>query len=119
MLGGGQFLMPVLTYGFNAGALLTQGGWVSFSCLLAGHFLMLVHSDFSGCGADHTKLGGVSCVRKCLAGGASVGHTEWKPQKMVLVEDTDKSVWTVQNPAALKGSEGRHLIITGFLNRKK
>jgi hypothetical protein len=35
--------MPVLTYGFNAGALLTQGGWVSFSCLLAGHFLMLVH----------------------------------------------------------------------------
>src|ERR1700733_6499457 len=44
MLGGGQFLMPVLTYGFNAGALLTQGGWVSFSCLLAGHFLMLVHT---------------------------------------------------------------------------
>jgi hypothetical protein len=79
------------------------GGWVSDS----------------GCGTDHTKLGGVSCVRKCLAGGASVGHTEWKPQKMVLVEDTDKSVWTVQNPAALKGSEGRHLIITGFLNRKK
>jgi len=45
MLGGGQFLMPVLTYGFNAGALLTQGGWVSFSCLLAGHFLMLVHKQ--------------------------------------------------------------------------
>jgi hypothetical protein len=40
--------MPVLTYGFNAGALLTQGGWVSFSCLLAGHFLMLVH-NFEGC----------------------------------------------------------------------
>jgi hypothetical protein len=39
--------MPVLTYGFNAGALLTQGGWVSFSCLLAGHFLMLVHSGSS------------------------------------------------------------------------
>jgi hypothetical protein len=35
-----------LTYGFNAGALLTQGGWVSFSCLLAGHFLMLVHTTY-------------------------------------------------------------------------
>jgi hypothetical protein len=48
--------MPVLTYGFNAGALLTQGGWVSFSCLLAGHFLMLVH-NIGGANGTRVTIG--------------------------------------------------------------
>jgi hypothetical protein len=73
----------------------------------------------SGCGADHTKPGGASCVRKCIAGGASIGHPEWKPQKMVLVDDADRSVWIVDNPAALKGNEGHRVRISGFLNRRR
>jgi hypothetical protein len=44
MLGGGQFLMPVLTYGFNAGALLTQGG--------VGQFLMPASGSLSHAGSQ-------------------------------------------------------------------
>src|ERR1700733_12920576 len=80
MLGGGQFLMPVLTYGFNAGALLTQGGWVSFSCLLAGHFLMLVHSGLAGAGvgavaAGATGPGAVFDFPVFVGGGAAIGSS--------------------------------------------
>jgi hypothetical protein len=73
----------------------------------------------AACGADHTKPGGGSCVKKCIAGGASIGHPEWKPQKMVLVDDANKYIWIVQNPDALEGYEGRRVRLSGFLNPKK
>ena len=68
------------------------------------------------CGADHAKPGGEDCVRKCLMGGAHVGHPEWKPQRMVFVTDEGKKIWIVENPAALKGLEGKHIKIKGRLN---
>ena len=65
------------------------------------------------CGATHTKPGGSDCVRKCLTGGASVGHPEWKPQRMVFVADDGARIWVVENPDALKGHEGDHVRISG------
>jgi hypothetical protein len=70
------------------------------------------------CGAAHTKPGREDCVRKCLRGGASVGHPEWKAQRMVFVADADGQIWIVENPEALKGFEGGHVQISGQIDRK-
>jgi len=70
------------------------------------------------CGAAHTKPGREDCVRKCLRGGASVGHPEWKAQRMVFVADPDGEIWIVENPEALKGREGGHVSISGRIDRK-
>ena len=69
-------------------------------------------------GAEHTKPGGADCIRKCMKGGAGIGHPEWKPQRMVFVSDQDKKAWVVENPEALKGREGQHVRITGRLDAK-
>jgi hypothetical protein len=79
---------------------ITVNGWVSDE----------------GCGALHTKPGGEDCVLKCLRGGAHVGHPEWKPQRMVFVTDEGQKIWVVVNPKALKGLEGKHVTITGYLH---
>ena len=71
------------------------------------------------CGASHTKPGGADCIRKCHRGGASVGHPEWTPQRLVLVKDADKTVWVVENPATLDGHEGHRVRVSVDLNRKK
>jgi len=68
------------------------------------------------CGAEHTKPGGEDCVKKCLMGGAHVGHPEWKAQRMVFVTDAGQKIWIVANPETLKGFEGQHVQITGQLN---
>jgi hypothetical protein len=68
------------------------------------------------CGASHTKPGGEDCVKKCLRGGAHIGHPEWKPQRMVFVTDAEKKIWVVTNPESLKGFEGKHVQIKGQLN---
>lgn len=68
------------------------------------------------CGARHTKPGGEDCVKKCMRGGASVGHPEWKPQRMVFVTYEEKKIWVVENPDALKGHEGHHVKIAGRVN---
>lgn len=70
------------------------------------------------CGTQHTKGGGADCVRKCMRGGASVGHPEWKPQRMVFVADPNAEIWIVENPEALKGHEGDHITLTGQLDPK-
>jgi hypothetical protein len=70
------------------------------------------------CGAAHTKPGREGCVRKCLKGGASVGHPEWKAQRMVFVADSDGQNWIVENPDALKGYEGGHVRIAGRIDQK-
>jgi hypothetical protein len=63
------------------------------------------------CGAAHTKAGNESCVAKCLRGGASVGHPEWLPQRMVLVSDDGKTTWIVENPASLITQAGQHVVV--------
>jgi len=70
------------------------------------------------CGATHTKPGGADCVRKCLRGGASVGHPEWKPQRMVFVADEGHQIWIVENPETLKGHEGDRLRVSGMFDQK-
>jgi hypothetical protein len=67
-------------------------------------------SDAS-CGQAHIKPGKESCVAKCLRGGASVGHPEWRPQRMVLVSDDGKTAWIVENPATLINQAGQHVLI--------
>jgi hypothetical protein len=47
-----------------------------------------------------------------MRGGAAIGHPEWKPQAMVLVDDADRSLWTVRNPQLLLGHEGQHVSVT-------
>jgi len=73
----------------------TLGGWVS---------------DES-CGKAHTKAGNESCVAKCLRGGASVGHPEWLPQRMVLVSDDGRTTWIVENPETLINHAGQHVLV--------
>jgi hypothetical protein len=68
------------------------------------------------CGALHTKPGGADCIRKCHRGGASVGHPEWKPQRLVLVNDADQSVWIALNPEKLQGFEGLHVTVTASID---
>ena len=70
------------------------------------------------CGAAHAKPGREDCVRKCLRGGASVGHPEWKAQRMVFVADPDGQIWIIEKPEALKGYEGSHVHISGRLDPK-
>jgi hypothetical protein len=71
------------------------------------------------CGDLHTKPGGADCVRKCMRGGASVGHPEWLPQRMIVVADQGKKIWFVENPEVLTGKEGEHVRIIGELHRKQ
>src|ERR1700681_3285432 len=63
------------------------------------------------CGPAHIKPGKESCVTKCLRGGASVGHPEWLPQRMVLVSDDGKTTWIVENPDSLIKQAGRHVLV--------
>jgi hypothetical protein len=63
------------------------------------------------CGRAHVKPGKESCVVKCLRGGASVGHPEWLPQRMVLVSDDGEKTWIVENPEALSNQAGRHVLV--------
>jgi hypothetical protein len=63
------------------------------------------------CGRSHIKPGKESCVEKCLRGGASVGHPEWLPQRMVLVSDDGTMVWIVENPETLINHAGQHVLV--------
>ena len=63
------------------------------------------------CGATHTRTGNEPCVAKCLRGGASVGHPEWLPQRMVLMSDDEKTTWIVENPATLITQAGQHVVV--------
>ena len=70
------------------------------------------------CGAAHVKPGKESCVEKCLRGGASVGHPEWAPQRMVLVSEDGKTIWIVENADSLKGLAGQHVAVDATLHRR-
>ncbi len=87
--------MVVVSFGRMDAKTSTVSGWVS---------------DES-CGRDHIKPGKESCVAKCLRGGASVGHPEWLPQRMVLVSDDGKTSWIVENPDTLINQAGQHVLV--------
>ena len=80
--------MVVVSFGKMDAKTSTLSGWVS---------------DES-CGRAHIKPGKESCVAKCLRGGASVGHPEWLPQRIVLVSDDGKThgSWRIQTPSSTR-----------------
>ena len=92
---GVALAIVVVSFGGMGAKASTLSGWVS---------------DES-CGLAHIKPGKESCVAKCLRGGASVGHPEWLPQRMVLVSDDGKTTWTVENPATLVNQAGQHVLV--------
>ena len=86
-------------------ALLVVGGAGPKSVVMSG-----IVSDES-CGAAHLKPGNEQCVGKCLRGGASVGHPEWLPQRMVLVSRDGGPILFVANPGALKAYAGKEVTV--------
>ena len=62
----------------------------------------------SMCGAKHAGSG-ASCVKKCIEGG----------MKPVFVDDAKKSVWTIDNPDAVKAFYGDHVTITATADEAK
>ena len=88
-------VLVVVSYGGIDAKASALSGWVS---------------DES-CGRAHITPGKESCVAKCLRGGASVGHPEWLPQRMVLVSDDGTTTWIVENPATLISQAGQHVVV--------
>ncbi|MGD0732572.1 MAG: hypothetical protein ABR956_15025 [Terracidiphilus sp.] len=62
----------------------------------------------SMCGAKHAGSGS-ACVKKCIEGGMSP----------VFVDEAKKAVWTIDNPAAVKGFYGDHVVVTATANADK
>jgi hypothetical protein len=69
-------------------------------------------SDAS-CGAAHVGGKNPSCVVKCAKGGAHVGHPEWTPQPLVIVEDGSGKLLVIDNPESVTGLEAQHVKIHG------
>lgn len=65
----------------------------------------------AACGAEHVGGKGADCVRKCIKGGAHIGHPEWEAQAMVLVVDDTNQILIVDNPDTLTGREAQHVIV--------
>ena len=63
------------------------------------------------CGVQHVGGKNPDCVRKCMKGGAHIGHPEWTPQAMVLVLDGSEKIVTIANPEALIGREAKHVTV--------
>jgi len=84
---------------------------VSFGRIEAKTYMLSGWVSDESCGGAHIKPGKESCVAKCLRGGASVGHPEWLPQRMVLVSDDGKTTWMVENPATLINQAGQHVFV--------
>ncbi len=83
--------------------------WFLAAAAPAGSMTVNAVVSDASCGATHLKDQNSDCVVKCLRGGASVGHPEWLPQRMVLVERRSGHVFIVANPASLVGHEGKHV----------
>jgi hypothetical protein len=99
---GVSLAMIAVSFASIDGKTSTLSGWVS---------------DES-CGKVHVKPGNESCVAKCLRGGASVGHPEWLPQRMVLVSDDGKTTWIVENPETLIKQAGQHVLVDAAFAKK-
>jgi hypothetical protein len=56
----------------------------------------------SMCGAKHNgSAPNAACVKKCIDGGS----------KPVFVDDASKTVYTIDDPDAVKGHEGHHVAV--------
>jgi hypothetical protein len=73
----------------------TYSGWVSDA----------------NCGASHVGGKNAECVKKCIKGGAHIGHPEWTPQAMVLVLDETNDIVVISNPEKLEGHEAKHVTV--------
>ncbi len=62
----------------------------------------------SMCGAKHAGSG-AACVKKCIEGGMAP----------VFVDEAKKSVWTIDNPDAVKGFYGDHVVVTARADEGK
>ncbi|HYC62017.1 MAG TPA: hypothetical protein VEK79_20870 [Thermoanaerobaculia bacterium] len=65
------------------------------------------------CTTAHVGGKNPGCVVKCAKGGAHIGHPEWTPQAIVLVEDATERVLIIENPERVAGMEAQHVTITG------
>jgi hypothetical protein len=54
------------------------------------------------CGVKGAHEGAETCAKKCIDSG----------MPPVLVTDSDKNVWHIQNPDALKNFAGKHVTVT-------
>ena len=71
------------------------------------------------CGAAHVGGKNAECVRKCVKGGAHVGHPEWEAQAMVLVLDDSNDVVVISTPDKLAGHEAEHVTVTAKVAEDK
>ena len=62
----------------------------------------------SMCGAKHAGTG-AACVKKCIKGGMSP----------VFVDEAKKTVWTIDNPDAVKSFYGDHVTVTASVDAGK
>ena len=62
----------------------------------------------SMCGAKHAGTG-AACVKKCIEGGLAP----------VFVDEAKKTVWTIDNPDAVKGFYGDHVTVTAHADEAK
>jgi len=62
----------------------------------------------SMCGAKHAGTG-AACVKKCVEGGMAP----------VFVDEAKKTVWTIDNPDAVKGFYGDHVVVTATADEGK
>ena len=62
----------------------------------------------SMCGAKHMGTG-AACVKKCIDGGMSP----------VFVDEAKKTVWTIDNPDAVKCFYGDHVTVTARADEAK
>jgi hypothetical protein len=61
----------------------------------------------SMCGAKHNgSAPNVACVKKCLGAGS----------KPVFVDDANKGVYTIDDPASVKGHEGHHVSVVAKMD---
>jgi hypothetical protein len=61
----------------------------------------------SKCGAMHNgSAPNAACVKKCIDAGA----------KPVFVDDAKKTVYTIDDPEAIKGHEGHHVSVVAKVN---
>jgi|ERR1700722_2598078 hypothetical protein len=86
------FILSVASVSFAGDAQMVNG-WVSDS----------------NCGAKGANASAAACTKKCIDGGANA----------VIVTDTDQKVLTVDNPDAVKGHEGHHVIVSGHVTGDK
>jgi hypothetical protein len=62
----------------------------------------------SMCGAKHAGSG-ADCVKKCIEGGLAP----------VFVDEAKKTVWTIDNPDAVKGFYGDHVTVMATADADK